>query len=1029
MDKGMRLGRLLGALVALSLVGSGGSVKAASSFSPTSDTVPPNIFFLVDASSTMGTCWNSARTDTTGDGTISDLDQCTPPITSTSSVWRRKSVVDVIKAVVKSVDGAQFGLAITDPLITTTPANPMGIGDRPGLRDGIIVPLGSTRAEFLAALDTLNTGASSSGTVGFSATNAVPLAEALDNVREYFENGYHTTNATFAYQSPIEYWCQKSHVILITDGVTPILNAVTNPTPDIDKNVTGSIAAYPASPSFNPTLASTVGYYNRYLENVASYMATTDLAPGVSDTSGGQYVYTHVMALDYDQQLLQYTAANGLGTYAVVKSASELESEIWGVLNDIMSGTYVVAPPTVSVKGDQLFLGYFDIKPDRPLYYGHLLAYDIEDDATSSNYGQIDTSVTQPAWDAGEILASRFVGQQDIMSKDNNGVDIRDIYTNINQDKDPDPFDGSKLSTLCPMMLDKTQDSSTGDYYGVSKGHDLDGDGDVDDYDCIELMDFVRGYYLADFSSTGLPRGHWKLGDIRHSQVAVAESEPNIYTRNTVMRTFLEQLASDNMMSDCPYGSVSKCLLDVAFVTANDGMLHAFNKYTGDELWAYIPRNLLGEVAGTEEMAELLDMVKGESLIMDATPRVDYVWIDGYCSYSSAGCTRGAITTAKKDGTQEPQEWVRVLLVGQGGGGRYYLALDITNPQFPIILWEDTNDTAPIAGMGATVSTPVAGVVYDGSNGPAYDRWVAFFGSGEGDTDAIEARLYIKAIGDVTSVSPTMDTYADTGMKVKIDLNGDGSDDGVGFPSNPTAVDKDNDGDIDEVFLVSSSGVMYKFVINTSSIDSTAGCLFFDPENAKVNSSGSRVKIGARAKAYWAATAAFNPDGNLVLYWGTGSPYDLYNLSGYGYLYAVLDSSACSEGILYTECNSGGYLQLSKGEKLTGSPVVFAGGVYFSTFQPGSDPCTPGTSRLYGLNYESCQPAMDTNNDGTVDSSDSVSSTLGEGVPSGVVISHDGVYVATSDGLAEGDVKDSVTRVDLEGGFMGTAPIQYRELF
>lgn len=1021
------LRRRFGWVVQACLVGacllSGAEVHADSAYSPQQSTVPPNIFFLVDNTSTMATCWNSARTDTNLDGQITDLDNCTPAITSTASIWRRKTVVNAITNIVKNAQGARFGLALTDPLSTTS--NPDGIGHKVGIRDGIVVPLGSTSTQFLTALNTLIIEAGGTGTVLVNPSNAIPIAEALDDVRDYFETGAFTTNMTYAGVSPMQYYCQENHVIIITDGVTPVLNLVTNPNPDIDKTITTAIANYTSSPSFNPTLLSAAGYYNRLLENVSSYVGNTDLS---STLSGPQVLVTHVVALDYDQQLWSDTAANGGGKYTVVKDYTKLEGELWTIMNSIMSGTYVNVPPTLTAEGDQLFLGYFEVKPDRPLYYGHLSSFDIQDDPTASNYGSIDTSVTQPTWDAGEILASRFVGQQDVMTKDNNGKGTRDVYTNINNDGSPDPFDGTKLSTLCPMMLDKTVDTN-GDYLGVPKGHDVDGDGDVDDYDCMDLMDFVRGYYLAEFTSSGLPRGHWKLGDIRHSQVAVAESEPKIYTRNTVMRDFMEQLKSDNMMTDCPSASTDDCLLDVVFVAANDGMLHAFNKHTGDELWAYIPQNLLGEMSGAEEKAELIDMLKGETTIFDATPRIDYVWLDGYCSYSITGCSRGTYSSTRKDGKQEPQEWARVLMVGQGSGGRYYLALDITNPQFPLIIWEDTNDTAPLTGIGNTTSTPVAGLVYDTKNTPGYDRWVSFYGSGEGDGVALEARLYIKSLNDLFAISPTLDTYADKGIQVKVDLNGDSIDDGYGFPSNPTAVDKDNDGDIDEVFLINSAGVMYKFVINTANIDTTTGCLFFDPEKARKTFGGTPTKVATRTKAYWNATATFNSNGDLVLYWGTGSPYDLFNMD-VGYLYAVLDSTTCSEGALYTDCAGTGYYRLAAGEKLTGPPLVYAGSVYFSTFKPASDACSKGEGRLYGLDYQKCTARMDTNGDGTVDTSDADYVDLGEGLPSSVVIANDSIYVATSDGLSGGDVKDAVHRVDVsQDPFSGTVAIQYRELF
>ncbi len=604
------------------VVGAGaasGPAHAGDTFQSSSQPVPPNVFFLVDFSASMGSCWKDHRKDLNGDGLV-EYYECDPSRNSADSVWHLTTVKEAVATVVKNTDAVNFGFAVTDPQYA---GDPEGIGHRPPVRDGVIVPLGSTKSEFLAAWDTIRGGPTQTGTLTVNALNAAPLSEALDNVGYYFQTGAFTTASGYAGVSPIKYYCQENHVIIITDGVTPLLAS----NPDIDSTVSPA-GVYPADPDLTDTKPYTKrGAYNQWLDNIASYLANTDLS-GLSNSDGAQHLITHVIALDSDEQLWDNVVDNSGGTYATVSTPSKLEGELWSILNSISSGVYVKAPPTVSTDGDALYLGYFEVEPERPLYYGHLLSFDIDNDPYSAQYGEIDTSYTQPSWDAGKILASRFVGEQDVMSRDNNGTGLRDIYTNMDNDRLPDPFDATNLTTLCPLMLDTSIDSS-GDYPGVSEGHDVDQDGDVDIYDCANLMDFIRGYHMAEFMSTGQERGHWKLGDIRHSQVAIADREPKIYTRNPYLKEFLKN-GLPQTLNQCPYSNPDDCRSDVVFVAANDGMVHAFNKNTGDELWAYIPGNLLGEVAGAEEVAELLDLMSGETVIMDATARVDYVWIDGY---------------------------------------------------------------------------------------------------------------------------------------------------------------------------------------------------------------------------------------------------------------------------------------------------------------------------------------------------------------------------------------------------------------
>ena len=981
------------------------------------DPVPPNIMFLIDNSSSMASCWDKDRTDTNGDGLITDADACS----SSSATWRIASVVDAIAQVVPFMDNAYFGLAVTDP---NNVSDPDGIGTTAS-RDGVIVPLGTPTSDFLYWLGQIQTSASSAGSIQASAVNAVPLAESLDDLREYYENGDHTSDPLYSGDSPIDYYCQESHIVLITDGVTPL----SEPSPDIDKSITGSVKTYAASPDEGGT-PGTEGYYNQYMDNVASYLANTDLSV-LANNPNGQHVLTHVLVLDNDSSLLESTATNGGGVYGVVDTKvtgaepDDLVGELYTVMNTITEGTYVKAAPTLSSDGGRLYLGYYEIKSERPLYYGYLASYIIQNDPTQPGYGQLDTSYAQPAWEAGEILASRWVGIQDTMDQDNNGEGWRDIYTNIDDDPVLDPFDASNMlsiSPLCELMLDTSFDGVT--YPGIAKGQDVDKDGDVDLDDCKDLMDFIRGYYLAEFVSTGQPRGHWKLGDIRHSQVAIADHDPKIFTRNPYLRQFIAE-SLPQTIEDCPYSDEEKCVLDVVFVGANDGMVHAFAKNNGDELWAYIPRNILGEaVPDSEEISELLDLMNGQVLTNDVTPRVEFVWIDGYQG-------EGQFDPSEVDGEQRINEWARVLLVGQGAGGRTYTALDITDPQHPWLLWEDTNDTDPANGIGHTTSTAVAGVIYDQDNTPGYDRWVAFYGSGhEEDGGKVEARLYIKAFDDLWDTAPSDEVYDDEGIQVQVDLDGDGVEDGTGFPSNPTAVDKDNDGDIDEVFLVNSSGAMYKFVIDTTDINASEGCLFFDPEDALIDGAGNRQYIAPRTSSYYAATAAFNGNGQLILYWGTGSPYDLFT-TDYGYFYAVADSSSCTEGVLYTECNSVGFIGLRSGEKLTGSPVVYASNVYFTTFTPAADRCNEGEARLYGMNFTTCEPALDTNADGIVDAStDDIYMDVGTGIPSAAVIANDTIYVATSGGVDGSNVDDSINSIAVENDpFSGTVAIQWREMF
>lgn len=96
------------------------------------------------------------------------------------------------------------------------------------------------------------------------------------------------------------------------------------------------------------------------------------------------------------------------------------------------------------------------------------------------------------------------------------------------------------------------------------------------------------------------------------------------------------------------YAGSHKDRRSIIFVGANDGMLHAIDARTGYEVWAFIPYNLL------PKLRALLD---GQSpyeytYFVDQSPKIAEVKLNG--------------------------RWRSMLIVGQGWGGTFYQAFDVT---------------------------------------------------------------------------------------------------------------------------------------------------------------------------------------------------------------------------------------------------------------------------------------------------------------------------------------------------------------
>jgi type IV pilus assembly protein PilY1 len=139
------------------------------------------------------------------------------------------------------------------------------------------------------------------------------------------------------------------------------------------------------------------------------------------------------------------------------------------------------------------------------------------------------------------------------------------------------------------------------------------------------------------------------------------------------------------------------------FVGANDGMLHAFDAATGEEIWAYAPRITMKKLyaqAGTTYSTS-------HQYTVDGSPEVADVKIGG--------------------------KWRSVLVAGLNAGGRGYYALDVTDPADPQALWELCADPAVCSGINYDADIGLSfGSAQIGTwkNSAGVEYWVAFLSSG-----------------------------------------------------------------------------------------------------------------------------------------------------------------------------------------------------------------------------------------------------------------------------------------------------------
>ena len=214
--------------------------------------------------------------------------------------------------------------------------------------------------------------------------------------------------------------------------------------------------------------------------------------------------------------------------------------------------------------------------------------------------------------------------------------------------------------------------------------------------DPIDTVISQRVSYLRGDNANERPVGNFRerpgiagrLGDIVHSA-------PTFIGPPSRLRRGSAPFPEDNPYSQFRFDNKDR--QSVIYVAANDGMLHGFDAETGDEVVGYLPNNL---ITGTysNRVTNLLDYQYTHKYFVDSTPAINDVYLD-------------------VDGDGD-KEWRTILVSGQGGGGKAYFALDITDPTAfgdltseQVVLWEftDEDDTYPTDGLGNPLLTDADG--------------------------------------------------------------------------------------------------------------------------------------------------------------------------------------------------------------------------------------------------------------------------------------------------------------------------------
>jgi hypothetical protein len=138
--------------------------------------------------------------------------------------------------------------------------------------------------------------------------------------------------------------------------------------------------------------------------------------------------------------------------------------------------------------------------------------------------------------------------------------------------------------------------------------------------------------------------------------------------------------------------------------------------------------------------------------------------------------------------------------------------------------------------------------------------------------------------------------------------------------------------------------------------------LLFDPSD-DIEGYDDTTNFGPAAFKPALAQSTSALDNDLLIFYGLGERGDLSTSGSKQLMIAVRENITVDMSSGTYEVEVAGeevwHLEFENiaeddySEKLTGAPVVFNGGVYFTTFvEPADDPCDPGWSRIYGLTFQ-----------------------------------------------------------------------------
>ncbi|QBM18061.1 type IV pilus biogenesis factor PilY1 [Marinobacter sp. JH2] len=880
-----------------------------------------------------------------------------------------------------SINGGTYGSNDNDDYLTNpvygdsyayiSKVKPFGDTSAPGSRSGLYSWLAELRAN-----SSFYNGSSFGGT---------PLRRALVSVGEYFKNENQPWEVGYDDQGTYDssqYSCRQSFSILMSDGYW------NGNSPSVGNQDSGEAKPFNGSGQSNSLADVALKYWKADLrsnlkddvpvtsrdsanwQHMSTFTIGLGVEPVLADSAGGSLADIfnwartgNVGSIDKSKfdwgsdeiADLAHAAVNGRGDFFSARNPQQFADGLKKALADIAAAPGAGGSPT--------FSGGETLTSNTKQFSSSYMTGSWTGDLKAVSYDSTTDTFSVDAWRASEQLP---------VAAD------RNIWT-IDSAGDPVEFKASELSGYLDILGDNLYSS---DPKGAAWGS--------------HIVNYLRGDQSYEGSAVqpltiALRKRDTVLGDIVNSTpVLIGDPKPNLY-KHVLDETYFDGLSGTDDYKTFVTDNSGRT--PVAYVAANDGMLHAFDAETGNEIFAYIPGAVVGGT-GDASLARIANPEYGVYNPVDGTQPIPHQFYND-----------GKLTTQNVyiDGA-----W-KTILVGTTGRGtsRTVYALDITNPADlsdpqkadDAILWERSagDGKSNDEWIGMALGRPTISLIAESTQGKkGTGKWVAHLGNGPNSENGKAALLQFDLkTGDL-----------------KVYAAGTAGNNGLSAPY--VIQNNDTDGVSEYAFAGDLQGNVWRFELSAN------GGSVSQPIYIAKDSDGNRQPITADMYA------TQNPDtGAIWVFFGTGryltksdilenSPkvqtwYGLRALAGpsgfseakasdtrnnlqereiiaekntTGGVYRVTSDGEFSD--LTTDGDAGWYMDLEspangkEGERIVYQTQLIAGRLVVNTLIPkSSSPCdtSPAGATLIvdpfsGANPE--EPVLDADGDGSIDSKDTV---------------------------------------------------------